>query len=387
MTKDDFIQFHKIVTDETEIKEVTEAIKSGWLTSGPKTKKFEEEFKNYIGTQHAVVVSSWTAAAHLSLEALGVTKNDEIILPAVTFTATAEIVCYFHATPIIVDIDPQTINISIDEIEKHISPKTKVIIPVHYGGLPCDMDEIMEIASSKGIKVLEDAAHSLPALYKNRKIGTIGDVTCFSFYATKTLSTGEGGMICSNDPELAKRCSIMRLHGISADVWNRYTENGSWYYEVIAPGYKYNFTDIQAGLGLAQLKKLESNYQKRVVIAEKYNNAFKCNELIQVPCIKPDRKSAWHLYSILLNIEALNITRADFVNKIKEKGIGCSVHFIPLYRHPFYRDNFKLLPENYPNSEYVYQRQVSLPIWPGMNDEQINRVIDAVLDLINKYKR
>jgi len=387
MSNNNFIQFHKIITDNDEIAEVTDAIKSGWLTSGPRAKKFEEEFRKYIGVNNSIAVSSWTAAAHLSLEALGVKEGDEVIVPAITFTSTAMTVRYLNATPKIVDIEPHTLNMDVGELQKAFSKKTKVIVPVHYSGQPCDMDEIVEFASINKLKVLEDAAHALPAKYKGRRIGTIGDVTCFSFYATKTLSTGEGGMICSDDTELIKRCSVMRLHGISADVWNRYTEKGSWYYEIIAPGYKYNFTDIQAGLGLAQLKKLESNHLKRCDIAKKYNGAFQNNEYLKTLLLKSDRETSWHLYPILLNIDALKISRAEFVVKMKELGIGCSVHFIPLYRHPYYKDLLRLSPEDFPNSEYAFQREVSLPIWPGMSDEQINRVIDAVLSLIRDNKR
>ena len=271
----DYLLFHRPFISEEEIDEMVDTLRSGWLSMGPKTIKFEEEFNKYIGSQKSVAVNSWTAAGHLTLEAFGIEKGDEVIVPTMTFPATAEIVCYFGAKPVIVDVDKDTLNISIEEIERAITPKTKAIIPVHYGGQPCDLDEIQEIAKSYNIKVLEDAAHALPATYKGKKIGTISDATCFSFYATKTLSTGEGGMICTNNQEIAERSAIMRLHGINRDAWKRYSEAGSWYYEVVAPGYKYNFTDLQASLGLPQLKKVDIMWEWRKKIASRYLEGFK----------------------------------------------------------------------------------------------------------------
>ncbi|MBZ0200690.1 MAG: DegT/DnrJ/EryC1/StrS family aminotransferase, partial [Ignavibacteriaceae bacterium] len=355
-------------------------------TTGPKAIKFENEFKNFIGSKYAVSANSWTAAAHLSLEAIGIKADDEVIIPTITFTATAEIICYFNAKPVLVDIQPDTLNIDPEKIEQAITDKTKAIIPVHYGGQPCDMDEIMAIAKKYNLKVIEDAAHSLPASYKNKIIGTIGDVTCFSFYATKTLATGEGGMICTQDEEIAERCSIMRLHGISKDAWKRYSAEGSWYYEVIAPGYKYNFTDIQAALGLSQLKKIQEMLQLRENIFQHYTLGFKDEELISVPKINKDRKSAHHLYSLQIDFTKLKINRSQFIDKLKDAGIGASVHFIPIYRHPFYKDNFNLKLDDYPMSEKVYPSLVSLPIWPGISELQLEHVINSVKNILMEYK-
>jgi len=385
--KDEFINFHRPYITEDEINEVVDTVKSGWWTTGPKSKRFEEEFNKYIGSKRSVVVNSWTAASHLSLEALGLKQGDEVIVPSITFTATAEIVCYFGAKPVIVDVDPDSLNILPSEIEKAINPKTKAIIPVHYGGMPCDMDEIMEIAKTHNIKVIEDAAHALPAIYKNKMIGTIGDVTCFSFYVTKTLATGEGGMICTEDEEIADRCTVMRLHGISRDPWNRYTAEGSWFYEVISPGYKYNFTDIQAALGLQQLKKVEMLWEMRKSIAEKYNHCFSGNEMLKLPEKKEDRQSSWHLYQIQLNLEMLNINRTEFIDELKKSGIASSVHFIPLYRHPFYKQAFQPDIRKFPNSESAYPRLVSLPIWPGMTDRQIGMVSGKISAILTKHRR
>jgi perosamine synthetase len=383
----EFIQFHKPFITEDEVNEVSDSIRSGWWTMGPKTLRFEQEFNNFIGSKFSVSANSWTASAHLALEAYNLQENDEVIIPAMTFTATAEIICYFKAKPVIVDVQEDTFNIDPVQIEKAITKKTKAIIPVHYSGQPCDMDEILNLSTDHNLKVIEDAAHALPAFYKNKKVGTIGDVTCFSFYATKTLATGEGGMICTNDKGIAERCSIMRLHGINKDAWKRYSSEGSWYYEVVSPGYKYNFTDIQASLGLAQLKKVDQMLKLRKEIFGKYNSLFKENPLIKLYRIKTDRESAHHLYPILLDIDNLTISRSEFINKLKELGIGTSVHFIPLYRHPYYRDTFKLTPEMYPVSEFIYERVITLPIWPGMTDIQINRVADAVNSLTGKYRK
>lgn len=381
------IPFHKPFITEDEINEVVDSIRSGWWTIGPKTKKFETEFGKYIGINNSVSANSWTAAAHLALEAVGLKEGDEVIVPSITFTATAEVVCYFKATPIIVEVEEGTFNISPDAIEKAVTSKTKAIIPVHYGGQPCDMDEIVSIAKKNQIKIIEDAAHALPSIYKGRKIGTIGDITCFSFYATKTLATGEGGMICTEDEEIAKRCSIMRLHGMSRDAWNRYTSEGSWYYEVIAPGYKYNMTDIQASLGIVQLKKVENLYEMRKEIAKIYNKEFCQSEYFSIPFLKNDRETSWHLYPLTLHLDKLKISRSEFINLMKERGIICSVHFIPLYRHPYYRDSFLLKEKDFPISEKLYSSQVSLPIWPGMTRQEINEVTSTVQSICEENRR
>jgi len=304
-----------------------------------------------------------------------------------TFPATAEIVCYFGAKPVIVDVDEDTLNISLEEIEKAITPKTKAIIPVHYGGQPCDLDEIQQIAKAHNLKVLEDAAHSLPATYKGKKIGTISDVTCFSFYATKTLSTGEGGMICTNDLEIAERCAIMRLHGINRDAWKRYSEAGSWYYEVVAPGYKYNFTDLQASLGLPQLKKVDAMWAWRKKIAARYMEAFKDLDLITLPTIKPDRESSWHLFPVRLNLDMITKNRAQIIEELKANNVGVGVHFMPVHQHLFYSETFSLDDKNYPVASATFPRLMSLPIYPGMTDQSTEKVISVVKEVLNKHRR
>ena len=382
-----FLPFHKPYITEDEVNEVVDTIRSGWWTTGPKSIKFEKDFNSFIGSKYSVSTNSWTAAAHLALEAIGLQRGDEVIIPAITFTATAEIICYFGAKPVIVDVQPDTFNIDPNEVEKAITSKTKAIIPVHYGGQPCDMDEITDIAKKHKLKVIEDAAHAIPATYKGKKIGTISDVTCFSFYATKTLATGEGGMLCTGDEEIAKRSSIMRLHGINSDAWKRYTSEGSWFYEVVAPGFKYNFTDIQAALGLAQLKKVDFLWKCRKEINEQYDKGFVANEFIKIHGLRGNRESAYHLYPILLDLEKLTISRSQFIDELKNIGIGSSVHFIPLYIHPYYRDTFKLDINDFPVSENIYPRLMTLPIWPGMKKEEVNRVIEGVKSLTRKFKR
>lgn len=385
--KNDFLLFHKPFISEEEVDEIVDTVRSGWISMGPKTIRFENNFNEYIGAKKSVAVSSWTAAGHLSLEAFGINEGDEVILPTMTFPATAEIVCYFKAKPVMVDVDEDTLNISIEAIEKAITPKTKAIIPVHYAGQPCDLDEIHDIAKKHNLKVLEDAAHSLPAIYKGKKIGTISDVTCFSFYATKTLSTGEGGMICTNDEEIAERVKIMRLHGINRDAWKRHTESGSWYYEVVAPGYKYNFTDLQASLGLPQLKKVDAMWDSRKRIAAKYTEALKDLDIIQLHTIKPDRDSSWHLYPIRLHLDRLTKNRAQIINELRERNIGIGVHFMPVHQHLYYSETFNLSDADYPVASAAFPRLMSLPIYPGMTDENVDKVIDVLIDTLNKFKK
>ena len=378
---DEFIPFHVPAIDEDEIRSVLETLRSGWLTTGTKTKRFEDEFAQYLGSRHAVAVNSCTAALHLALEAVGIGEGDEVIVPTMTFTATAEVVLYLKAKPVLVDCLPGTLNIEPAAIERAITARTKAIIPVHFGGQPCDMEAIMEIARRRGIYVVEDAAHALPAKYQGRMIGTIGDITCFSFYATKTITTGEGGMATTDNPDWAARMRMMSLHGISHDAWNRYAKEGSWYYEVLSPGFKYNLTDIAAAIGLAQLKKCDTFAVARKKIAVRYNEAFAELPEIQIPTCQANLEHAWHLYVIQLRPGSSKIDRDGFVAALKERGIGTSVHFIPLHLHPYYRESFGYIPGDFPNATEAYQRIVSLPIYPGMTEANIQYVIDSVKDV------
>ncbi len=398
------IPFHKPYITDEEINEVVDSLRSGWLTMGPKTIRFEEEFGKYIGSRHAVAVNSCTAALHLALKALDLKPGDEVIIPTMTFTATGEVVCYFGARPVLVDVESESHTMDMAAVERAVTQKTKAVIPVHFAGQPCDMDEIMELARARRLRVVEDAAHSLPAWYKskamrdrsevmgketedNKMIGTIGDLTCFSFYATKTLATGEGGMVTTENEEWADRIRNLRLHGISKDAWKRYTGEGSWYYEVVEAGYKYNMTDIQAALGLAQLKKVDRMYRRRKEIAQKYTEAFAPLEEIMTPAVKPGRETAWHLYVIQLNLDALALDRSGFMEELKSRGVSTSVHFIPLHRHPFYRDAFGYRAVDFPVAERYYERCISLPLYPGMTDEEVSYVIALVTETAKKFRK
>jgi dTDP-4-amino-4,6-dideoxygalactose transaminase len=383
----EFVPFHKPSIDENEIQSVVETLKSGWLTTGSKVKNFEVDFSKYVGAKHAVAVNSGTAALHLALDAIGIKEGDEIIVPAMTFTATAEVVIYFKAIPVLVDCRRDTLNIDPDQMERAITSRTKAIIPVHFGGQPCAMDRILEMAKQYNLKVIEDAAHSLPASYRGKRVGSIGDITCFSFYATKTITTGEGGMATTENPEWANRMRVMSLHGISLDAWNRYTEKGSWYYEIIYPGYKYNLTDIAAALGIEQLKKCDQFYEARRRIADHYHDAFTDLPEIRVPVCAPDIQHAWHLYVIQLELDRLRMNRREFIESLKKEGIGTSVHFIPLHLHPYYRDSFGYKPTDFPNASAVFERIVSLPIYPNMTEANVRDVIVAVRKVIQEYRR
>src|SRR6266481_7845989 len=374
------VPFHRAPVGEEEVQAVSEVIRSGWLTMGPKTFEFEKEFAKYVGAQHAVAVSTGTAALHLSLEAAGVQAGDEVLLPTTTFTATAEAVTYVSARPVLVDIDPHTMNIDPEDAARRITPKTKAIIPVHLGGQPCDMDEIQALAGVNHLRVVEDAAHALPSEYRGRRVGQISEFTCFSFYATKTLTTGEGGMITTDNSEAAERMRLMRLHGIERDAWKRYRGDGSWFYEVLEAGFKYNLTDFQSAIGLVQLAKCDAMRQARDRIARLYSDAFSpCEELV-IPAVRPDRSTSWHLYILRLRLDRLNLDRNGFIETLHRRGVACSVHFIPLHLQPYYRRTFGYHPGDFPRAEMEYHSCLSLPIYPGMTETEINHVITAVLN-------
>jgi perosamine synthetase len=383
----EFLPFHVPEIGPEEIRSVVETLESGWLTSGSKVKRFEENFSRFIGCQYSVAVNSCTAALHLALEAVGIDEGDEVIVPTMTFTATAEVVLYFKAKPVLVDCRPNSFNIDPDRLERAITAKTKAIIPVHFGGQSCDMERILQIARKHKLYVIEDAAHALPAKYHGKTIGTIGDITCFSFYATKTITTGEGGMATTQNPEWAARMRMMSLHGISHDAWKRYTKEGSWYYEVVQPGFKYNLTDIGAAIGIEQLKKCDAFGAARTRIAATYDQRFSDLYEIETPVCEPDVQHAWHLYVIQLDLERLKINRDQFIETLKEQGIGTSVHFIPLHLHPYYRDKFSYVPDDFPKATEIYQRIISLPIYPKMTESQVDHVVRAVSKTVQRYRR
>lgn len=370
-----------------EIEEVTSVLKSGWLTTGPKADLFEKSFAQGVGCGTALAVNSATAGLHLALEALGVGHGHEVITTPYTFTASAEVIRYLGANPVFVDIDPLTLNIDPQKIEDAITPRTRAILPVHIAGQSCDMDSIVQIAKKHNLKVVEDAAHALPCTYKGKRIGSIGDATVFSFYVTKPLSTGEGGMVTTNSETVARRIKTMRLHGISRDIWDRYTSNKpKWFYEVVEPGFKYNMSDIMAAIGIQQFRKIDRFQNRREEIALQYNEAF--SDLpMQTPSVaNPSDIHSWHLYIIQLELENIQINRDVFIEKMAERGIGTSVHFIPLHLHPYWRKQYKLKPVHYPIALDCYLRAVSLPIYTKMTDNDVGKVVAAVHEVLRENR-
>lgn len=381
------VPFHRADLGEEEVKAVSEVIRSGWLTMGARTFEFERQFARYLGATYAVAVSSCTAALHLALEAVGLKSGDEVLVPTTTFTATAEVVTYFRAKPIFVDINPTSMNLDPSDAKRKITPRTKAIIPVHLAGNPCDMHEILKVAHGYALHVIEDAAHALPSEYHGKRIGTISEMTAFSFYATKTLTTAEGGMITTENEEYAHRLQMMRLHGISRDAWKRYDAGGTWFYEVLDAGYKYNFTDLQAALGLVQLGKCDEMLSKRVRIAQRYTASFEPITSLEVPNCASDCSSSWHLYVLRLQLDQLRIDRNRFITELADRGVSTSVHFIPLHLQPAYQRDYGYRAGDCPIAEREYQRCISLPIFSGMRDEEVDHVIWAVSDVVQQFSR
>jgi perosamine synthetase len=383
----EFLPFHLPQIGAGEEEAVLRTLRSGWLTTGSEAQAFEREFAQVIGTRHAIALNSCTAALHLALEAAGVGEGDEVIVPTMTFAASAEVVAYLKARPVLVDCEPDTLNMSPDAFERAISPRTRAVMPVHFAGHPCDMDAIGVIARRHRLAIVEDAAHALPARYRGRMIGTVGDMTCFSFYATKTITTGEGGMVTTDDDQAAERIRIMSLHGISKDAWKRYTAEGSWFYEIIRPGYKYNLTDIAAAIGRVQLARNDEFREGRRQVAWRYDEAFNEMPEIRRPASRHDVDHAWHLYVIQLEDGHLDINRNQFIEALKKEGIGASVHFIPLHRHPYYRSTFGYQPHDFPVANDAFARTVSLPIYPRMTDSDVDDVIEAVKRIVAAHRR
>jgi dTDP-4-amino-4,6-dideoxygalactose transaminase len=379
-----FIPFSMPEIGESEIKEVVDTLRSGWVTTGPKVRKFESDFRDFIGSGvEAIAVNSATAGLHLALEALGVSEGDEVIIPSLTFTATAEVARYLGADVKIVDIDPVTLNIDIESIRVAITPKTKVIMPVHYAGLSCYMDEILSLAKEFDLKVVEDAAHALPTTYKGDVIGSLeSDVVVFSFYANKTMTTGEGGMVVTRNSDLAKRMKIMRLHGIDRDAFDRFqSKKPAWYYEVIAPGFKYNMTDIAAAMGIHQLKKLPGFLDRRQYLAKRYFDS-----LSDLPIILPSDdmdggSHSWHLFVIRMQDNS-PVNRDELIQILSDQGIGSSVHYVPLHRQPYWRDKYQLMIDMFPITDKAYQAMLSIPLYTAMTDEQQDRVIQVLREAL-----
>ena len=390
MSDSDFLPFALPDIGEQEIEEVCDSMRSGWLTTGPKVKQFEAAFADFISAKHALAVNSATSGLHLALEAIGIGPGDQVLTSTHTFTATAEVVRYLGADPVFVDIDEETLNMDVTAVEAALSrgAKVKAIMPVHMAGQACDMTALCRLAKDAGIRIIEDAAHALPTTFNGKRIGTIGDATVFSFYATKTLATGEGGMITTDDDEVASRIRTMRLHGISRDVFDRYqSDKPSWYYEIVAPGFKYNMPDTAAAMGIHQLARLHEMSDRRREIANRYFDDLSDLPLdLPVP-INTDDEHAWHLFIIRLALGRLDIDRNRFIELMAERGIGTSVHFIPLHLQPYWRDRYELEPGDFPVATATYERLVSLPIYSKMTDEDVERVIAAVRDILTAHRK
>lgn len=394
--REQFLPFSPPAIGEEEIAEVTDTLRSGWITTGPKTRRFEQEFAAGVGADDALALNSCTSALHLALAALGVGKGDVVATTPLTFCSTVHVIEQVGATPLLVDVSADTLNIDADQLaERLIDPsvaplgRPRAVIPVHFAGHPCDLDAIDRVAATHGLAVIEDAAHAFPAHYRGRPIGQVpasgrAHAVCFSFYATKNLTTGEGGMLTAT-PELLEESRTLSLHGMSRDAWGRYDKSAAWYYQVVRPGYKYNMTDIQAAIGLQQLKKMPAFQARREAVAATYTEAFQEMPELQVPAVEARVHPAWHLYVLRLNLEQIAIDRDTFIKELAARNIGTSVHFIPIHVLDWYRDRYGFRPTDFPVAQREYERSVSLPIHPRMTDTDVADVVEAVKDTISEY--
>jgi perosamine synthetase len=402
------VPYHRPDLSDQEIQEVVETLRSGWLTSGPKVRRFEKEFAVAVGARNALAVNSCTAALHLAVEALGLKAGQVVLVPTMTFAATAEVLRYLGAIPLLVDCDPVTGNMCLDDAEAKLGQLrggklnsalsvdnlAVGIMPVHVGGMMMDVGATQDFARQHKLWIVEDAAHSFPAAWRKhegeawQQCGErTANVTCFSFYANKTITTGEGGMAVTDDADLSERMRLMCLHGLSQDAWDRYGKNGSWDYRIVAPGYKYNLTDIAASIGVHQLARAEMMRVEREEIAGHYFEAMRGIAEIELPAEDVNRIHSWHLFPIKLRLERLTVDRNAFMQKLKDDGVGCSVHWRPLHLHPYYQETFGWRPEDFPAATALWPRLVSLPIFPGMQTEDIEHVIRTVKDLCVRHAK
>jgi dTDP-4-amino-4,6-dideoxygalactose transaminase len=384
--RDTFLVFGSPLIEQPEIDEVVAALKSGWIGTGPKVEQFENDFKTYKGADHAVALNSCTAALHLSILAAELKPGDEVITTAMTFSATVNAVINAGGVrPVLVDIDPASMNIDPDRIEEKITPRTRAILPVHFAGRPCNMDKICVIAEKYGLKIIEDCAHAIETEYKGRKAGTIGDFGCFSFYVTKNIITGEGGMVLTRREQDAARIKTLALHGMSKDAWKRFSDEGYRHYFVAEAGFKYNMMDIQAAIGIHQLKRIERYWKRRREIWDRYNNAFKDLPVVFPSDAEPDTRHALHLYTILIDKEKTGISRDEFLDAMTRENIGVGVHYLSLAEHPYYQNAFGWKPEDYPNAMKTGRQTVSLPISAKLTHQDVEDVIEAVRNILEKY--
>jgi dTDP-4-amino-4,6-dideoxygalactose transaminase len=392
------IPFHKPSIGSSEIEEVVDCLKSGWLTTGPKTKQFEQEFARYFQRRHAVAVNSCTAALHLALEAIGLKAGQRVVVPTLTFAATAEVVRYFNAIPLFADCRPEDLNLDVADAERRIKSaltrgeEVVAIIPVHYGGQIGDIAGIKALAAKYHLRLIEDAAHCCPAYYREDKnspwklVGSEAEISCFSFYANKTITTGEGGMAVTDSDEHADRMRIMSLHGISRDAWKRFTADGSWYYEIIAPGFKYNMTDIAAAIGLHQLRKADQLHARRSQWARLYSELFGDVEELILPKAMPNRIHSWHLFPIRLKLDWCDLDRAKVIAEMKKAGIGASVHWMPLHMHPYYHQQFGYESSDYLCASGIYPELISLPLYPDLTSEDVEYVCRTLKEIISSVR-
>jgi len=395
--------FRPSITD-AEIGEVVNCLQSGWLTSGPRVKEFEKRFRQSVGAKHAVAVNSCTAALHLAVEALGLKAGQAVLVPTMTFAATAEVIRYQGAVPVLVDCDPLTLNMDLDDARRKLDQLASGslgldsdlepvgIVPVHVGGLMMDIDAVHSLAAERGFWVLEDAAHAFPAAYRKspeeswRRCGeNTAAVSCYSFYANKTITTGEGGMAVTDNEELAGRMRQMSLHGLSHDAWKRYSGGGAWDYRIVAPGFKYNMTDLAAAIGMHQMDRAEEMRQQREAIVRRFAEAMAGMSRIELPADSPDRIHSWHLFPIRLVLDKLTVDRNEFMEHLRSRGVGTSVHWRPLHLHPYYEETFGWRPEHCPAASAEWARRISLPLFPGMRDDEQQHVIDTVADLCDQF--
>lgn len=372
---------------EEEIAAVVEALRSGWLSTGPQTLAFEQEFAESFGCEAAIAVSSATAGLHLGLNVSSVGPGDEVLVPTLTFTSTAATVFHVGATPRLVDVEPDTLNISVDDAARKCGPRTKAIVPVHFAGHPCQMDAILKLAAERKLLVMEDAAHAPAAFYRGRRIGTISPLTVFSFYATKNLTTGEGGMITTQDRDLAERLRTRRLHGMTKDSWKRYTADGSWRYDVSYPGFKYNMTDAAAAMGRVQLRRLAAMQASRYRLAQRYRECLQDVEAVELPVCRPDVVHAWHLFVVRVRPEMLTIGRDEVIRLLNAAGIGTSVHFIPLHEHSYYRSALGTDPAELPHASQAAARIISLPLFSRMEIADVDHVAGVLTEIVRRHRR
>lgn len=381
-----FLLFSTPAVGEEEMLEVADTLRSGWITTGPKTQQFEAAFRSKVGAPAALGLNSCTAGLHLGLLALGIRPGDEVITTPMTFCACANVIEHLGAVPVLADIEPDTLNLSPTAVEAAITPRTRAILAVHYAGHPVDLDPIQDLAKQHGAAVIEDAAHAVPASYKGRMIGSGDNLVAFSFYATKNLTTGEGGML-TGSPDLLTRARTLGLHGMSRDAWKRYGQGGSWFYQVDEPGFKYNMTDVQAAMGVAQLRKLDRFQARRREIVAAYNLAFQQVDALELPVERPEVEHAWHLYVLRLRLDALRISRNQFIDELTALNIGTSVHFIPIHIHPFYQRKYQYTANQFPVAHQAYERMLSLPLHPMLTDADVSDVVGAVLDVTERFAR